>query len=121
MILLPGAAPASAAELVACLHGLLKRAITVREGAVSVSGAFPALDSLAIDVTGATPLEKPAGEWVEKAGAVVGAFSAERLAVIGRPFGSAERAVDLEVSARACRGEFVDAGGGRVALRLAGA
>jgi hypothetical protein len=54
-------------------------------------------------------------------GEVVSEFSVEALQVMGRPFGDAARPIDIEVSARRCRGQFVRTSDSAVALRMAGA
>jgi hypothetical protein len=122
MIVLNTAPPGNTSEFVACVRELLAQGVAARADAVQVVGEFPAMGGLTIDVTGATPLEHPAGRWLDGAGgAVVSDFSVEALTVIGRPFGDAARPVDVEVSARQCRGQFLRMSDGGVALRMVGA
>jgi hypothetical protein len=119
MILLPTSLPKTTADLVACLSALLAQAISAGDGAVSATGEFPAVQSLSIDLTGASPLEPPHAQWLLEAGGTVGSFTVADLRVTGHPFGTGGRAVDLDLSAQNCRGDFVDAPGGKFALRLA--
>jgi hypothetical protein len=121
MIVLTTPVPGNTSEFVATLRGLLAQALSVRADAVNVSGEFPAMEALTIDVTGATPLDHPAARWLEGSGELLGEFSVAALQVIGRPFGDATRPIDIDASAKACRGEFVRTADGALALRLAGA
>jgi len=122
MIVLNSPLPGNTSEFVACVGGLLGQGLIVRTDAVKVAGEFPAMSGLAIDVTGASPLDRPAGRWLDgAAGEVISEFSVEALQVTGRPFGDAARPIDLEASARRCRGQFVRTSDGAVALRMAGA
>ncbi len=122
MIVLTTPPPGNASEFVACLRGLLAQALEVRGDAVKVTGEFPAMSGLMIDVTGATPLDHPAGRWLDgAAGEVLAEFSVEALLVSGHPFGDAARQVEIDASARQCRGQFVKAADGATALRLVGA
>src|SRR5258706_11175663 len=121
MIVLTTPPPGNASEFVACLRGLLAQALEVRGDAVKVTGEFPAMNSLTIGLTGATPLDHPGGRWLDgAAGAVLGEFSVEALQVGGHPFGDAQRPIEIDASARQCRGQFVRTPDGATALRLAG-
>jgi hypothetical protein len=105
---------------------LLSQGVAAGDDAVQVAGEFPAISGLTVDLTGATPLDHPrgaAGQWLDGAGGeVVSEFAVDALQVIGRPFGDAARPIDVEASARQCRGQFVrTSDGGAVALRMAGA
>src|SRR5258706_3060428 len=121
MIILSTATPASTAELAVCLRQLLGQAITVSERTVSATGAFPAIEKLSIDVTEAAPLNKPAAKWSSEAGEVLGEFGVAALEVVGRPFGTGVREVQIEAGASNCPGEVVPLRSGETALRLAGA
>lgn len=121
MIVLNMAMPASTAELVACLRGLLGQAIVVGERTVTASGTFPTIEKLTIDVTGATPLDRPAARWSAEAGEALGDFGVAALEVVGRPFGTGVREVRIEAGASNCRGEFARLADGATALRIAGA
>jgi hypothetical protein len=122
MIVLNSPLPGNTSEFVACVLGLLGQGLTIRADAVKVAGEFPAMSGMTIDVTGATPVDRPAGQWLDgSAGEVVSEFLVEALHVVGRTFGDAARPVDLDVSARRCRGQFVRTPDGAVALRMAGA
>src|SRR5690348_4937166 len=122
MILLSSSTPPdSPASLQSALRALLSQVVAFVNDPVRVSGQFPALADLVIDLTNATPLDHPMARWTDSAGPVVGEFSAERLELIGRPFGDARRPVHVEATARNCRGEFVRSAGEQIALRIAGA
>jgi hypothetical protein len=122
MIVLTTPPPGNTADFVACLRGLLAQAVVIRGDTVKVAGDFPAMRELTIDLTGATPLDHPAGRWLDgAAGEVLGEFSVDALQVIGHPFGDAQRPIEINASARQCRGQFVKTADGATALRLAGA
>ncbi|MDB5323110.1 MAG: hypothetical protein JWN40_4741 [Phycisphaerales bacterium] len=122
MIVLTTPPPGNTADFVACLRGLLAQAVVIRGDTVKVAGDFPAMRELTIDLTGATPLDHPAGRWLDgTAGEVLGEFSVDALQVIGHPFGDAQRPIEVDASARQCRGQFVKAADGATALRLVGA
>jgi hypothetical protein len=123
MIVLTTTTPVNTSDFVACVRGLLAQGVSAGDDAVEVAGEFPAMSGLTIDVTGATPVDRPAGRWLDgaKGGEGVSEFSVETLQVIGRPFGDAARPIDIDVSARRCRGQFVRTSDGAVALRMAGA
>jgi hypothetical protein len=123
MIVLTTPPPGNMSEFVACVRGLLAQGVSARGDAVQVAGEFPAMSGLTIDVTGATPVDRPAGRWLDGAagGDVVSEFSVESLRVIGRPLGDAARPIEIDVSARRCRGQFARTPDGAVALRMAGA
>jgi hypothetical protein len=120
MILLERAIPATTQEFAEALRALVSGVVTgARPDAVAVTGAFPAIQAVSVDLTGATPLPTPTARATEQAFSVVGEFTADELAIGGRPVGQGHRAVDVELRGRAFRGQFVDAGG-NPALRLAG-
>jgi hypothetical protein len=122
MIVLTTTPPGNTSEFVACVRGLLAQGIAASAGAVQVAGEFPGMSGLTIDVTGATPVDRPAARWSDESGGeAISDFSVAALRVIGEPFGDAARPIDLEVSARQCRGRFVRTANGDVALRIAAA
>jgi len=122
MIVLNAPPPGNTSEFVACVRGLLAQGVAAGPDAVQVAGEFPAINGLTVDLTGATPLDHPTGQWLDGAGGgVVSEFAVDALQVIGRPFGDAARPIDVEASARQCRGQFVRTSDGAVALRMAGA
>lgn len=122
MIVLSTPVPGSTPEFVACVRGLLAQGVAAAPDAVQVAGEFPAMSGLTVHVTGATPLDQPAGQWLDGAGGeVVSDFSVAMLRVVGQPFGDAQRPIEIEASAQQCRGQFVRTSDGAVALRLVGA
>jgi hypothetical protein len=121
MIVLDGPAPSTSAELTACLRQLLAKAIVTGPQAVAISGDFPAIAKLTIDVTGATPLDHPAATWATQAGQMVRDFTVAALEIIGHLFGTGARQVQIEAAASNCRGEFVALPTGQTALRIAAA
>jgi hypothetical protein len=122
MILLPSATPpASTDALRSALRALLSQVVAFVNDPVRISGQFPALETLVIDLTNATPLDHPAARGTDSVGPVVGQFSADRFELLGQPFGDAARPVHIQASARNCRGEFLQANNNQTALRIAAA
>jgi hypothetical protein len=121
MIPLP-TTPTTADALVAALRALLAQAITTRDDTVTAAGDLPHLSALTVDVTNAAPLPNPtAPAWVDAAaGRPDSEFTITAFQVVGRPFGASHRPVEIDVTARDARGQFVRAPDGRTALRLAG-
>src|SRR5213596_1461412 len=87
MILLPSATPPIGADaLQSTLRALLSQVVAFVNDPVRVSGQFPNLTDVVIDLTNATPLDHPAARWTDSGGPVVGQFAADRFELIGRPF-----------------------------------
>jgi len=123
MLLLPGPAPTSADSFAQVLHSLLTGVVAASRDRVTAAGDYPALDRLTIDLTGAVPAPHAAGDVLDAAtaGAVQSTATVANLSVVAKPFGAADRPVTVDASARDVRVEFVEAPGGRTAMRLAGA
>ena len=122
MILLSSATPpADAVALQSTLRALLSQVVAFVNEPVRVSGQFPNLADLIIDLTNATPLAHPTSRWSDSAGSLVGQFTVDRFELLGQPFGDAARPVHIQATARNCRVEFVKSAGDQVALRIAAA
>lgn len=123
MLLLPAAAPTSTDLLAQTIHALLTGAVAVSRDRVVATGDYPRIDSLALDLTGAVPGKHVAGDVVEPSAgqSVISTAMVARLSVVGKPFGPPDRPATVDVSARGLKLEFVQAAGGRTAMRLAGA
>src|SRR5690242_18042875 len=119
MIILPAPVPRSTADLQTALLALVRGAVRTTDSAVAAEGGFPALASLAIDLTNATPLDHPSVQAVHADGNVAGEFTVESFTLVGRPFGGAARPMDIQASARSCRGQFLVLPDNQTALRIA--
>src|SRR5947208_1295353 len=85
MILLPSATPpASADALRSTLRGLLSQVVALVNEPIRLSGQFPALENLVIDLTNATPLDHPAARWSDSAGPAVGQFTVDRFELLAQ-------------------------------------
>jgi hypothetical protein len=119
MILLNIPTPATTSDFINCLRQLLAQAITVSDQTVAATGQFPAIDTLTINLTNATPLDHPAARWSSEPGEVHGQINVANLQVLGDPFGSGARQVQIEAAASNCRAQIVRLPGNQTALRLA--
>lgn len=121
MLLLTTPTPVTTADLVATLRSLLSQVITVNDQTFAAEGIFPNLAKLHIDVTRATPLPQSTVQFRENVGHEIASFTADDFSMIGAPFGSPDRPLDLRVSAKQVRATIMDVGQGQTALKLAGA
>jgi len=122
MILLTTPPPTTTDDFTASLRTLLAQAITLKPDTVTADGVFPALNKLSLNLTDCLPLDHPTIRWSDGAtGGAVGQFTVTDFQLRGQPFGDATRPIEIDASARLCRGEFIPADNGKTALRIAAA